>query len=360
MNSDTTRFSGVEFQFQPTIQPTTSNEDTTCFSSVEFQFQPTIALEIEGSDTTRFSGVESQFQPTNSVWLAVLCRPNLMAPHVASLAAAYQLHFYLLFKTYYRRPLFVSNDASSLLTRVLTDVCSRKNYHLLETNIDPDNVGLLVSLNPSQSVSETVRFLKGNVSRQFGLEFGSLLKAHDLRSVWAQGYFARTSGKVNLEAARNYVDAQVSHHGYRGSWTKALKYRNPNFKSPAFTFDHSVAILDYHLVLATQNRLPVFDDETIAPRLFNYILKIGRKHNFAVDRIGLLPDHMHLIIEAVPNLAIQNCVVAILENTRDWMTRNYATTLKQLDAWDVWQPSFYAGSVGAYSTAQVREFLRRR
>ena len=283
-----------------------------------------------------------------------------MTPHVASVNAAYQLHFYLLFKTYHRRPLFMDDDASSLVTRTLADVCARQDYHLLEANIEHENLGILISLRPTQSVSETVRFLKGNLSRQFGVEFRSLLKAHDLRSAWAQGYFAKTSGKVNLEAARNYVDAQLTHHGYRGSWTKPLKYKNPNFRSPAFTLPHSFTILDYHLVLATQNRLPVFDDDTIAPRLFDYIIKIGQKHKFAVDRIGLLPDHVHLIIEAVPSLTIQSCFEAILQNTRDWMTRNYATTLKQLDAWDVWQPSFYAGSVGEYTTAQVREFLRCR
>lgn len=282
-----------------------------------------------------------------------------MIPHFASLTAAYQLHFYLLFRTSFGRPLFIGNNVSSLLSDVLADVCSRQNYHLLETNIDRDNLGLLVSLTPKQSVSETVKFLKGNLSRQFGLEFGAHLKAHNLRSLWAQGYFAKTSGKVNVAAARNYVDSQISHHGYHGSWTKPLKYRNSNFKSPAFSFDHSVAILDYHIVLSTQSRLPIFDDETIASSIFDYIVKIGRKHMFAVDRIGVLPDHMHLIVEAVPSLAMEDCVTAILENTRDWMTRNYANTLKQLDAWNVWQPSFYAGSVGEYSTAQVRKFLRR-
>jgi len=280
-----------------------------------------------------------------------------MVPHFSSLTPAFQLHFYLWFKTYRRRSLLIAPDAQSLLHQVLGEVCARQEYHLLDTDIDKDNVRLLLSLKPVQSVSETVRFLKGNVSRQFGLGLSDQLKASDSRSVWAQGYFARSSGKTNLEAARAYVDSQTSHHGYRGNWTKPLNFRNPNFKSPSFKFDHVVAILDYHLVVATQNRLPLFD-ETMAPGLFNYMITIGQKHNFAVDRIGLLPDHMHLIIEAVPSLSVQDCVLAILNNTRHWMTKHYSGALKQLNAWDVWEPSFYAGTVGEYSTAQVREFLR--
>jgi putative transposase len=101
-------------------------------------------------------------------------------------------------------------------------------------------------------------------------------------------------------------------------------------------------------------------DETIAPQLFNYIISIGRKHKFAVDRIGLLPDHVHLLIQAVPSLSVEACALAILENTRDWMTKHHWGILKEMNAWDVWQPSFYAGTIGEYSTAQVREFLRMR
>lgn len=282
-----------------------------------------------------------------------------MTPHFKSLSSAYQLHFYLLFKTHYRRPLLLNPNAQSLVQEVLSEVCGRESYHLLDMDILKDHVRLLVSLTPAQTVSETVKFLKGNVSRKFGLSFADLLHAHSSRSVWANGYFATSSGKVNINKARNYIDSQGTHHGYHGSWTKPLKFRNPNFKSPAFKFDHCYSQLNYHLVIATQNRLPLFD-ETIAPGLFDYVLAIGRKYNFAVDRMGLMPDHMHMIVEMVPSLSAEKCVRAILENTQHWMVKRHASLLKEMEGWNVWQPSFYAATVGEYSTAQVREFLRRK
>jgi len=282
-----------------------------------------------------------------------------MTPHFSSLVAAYQLHFYLWFKTHYRRPLLLTENSRSLVNDALSEICSRQQYHLLDTDISKDNVRLMLSLKPTQSVSQAVKFLKGNISRQFGLAFADVLQAHTSRSLWAKGYFARSSGKVSLAAARQYVESQAAHHGYRGNWTQPLKFRNPDFKSPAFTFAHCLCQLDYHFVVATQNRLPLFD-ETMALRLFDYMLAIGRKYNFAVDRIGLMPDHMHLIIESTPSLSAEECVRAILENTRHWMTKNYSGVLKDMNGWDVWQPSFYAGTVGEYSTAQVREFLRTK
>ncbi len=211
-------------------------------------------------------------------------------------------------------------------------------------------------MKPDQTVARAVKMLKGNLSRRFDATFADDLERHNTRTLWARGYFARSAGKINLELARKYVEAQVSHHGYKGTCTNALEFRNPNFKSPAFNLAHCLCMLDYHVVLATAYRKPLFD-EAIAPGLFNYILTVGGKHGFLVDRIGLLPDHMHLILQAVPTMSIQDCVLTLMNNTRYWMTKHYSGVLKQTGAWDVWNASFYAGTVGEYSTAQVKRFL---
>ena len=108
--------------------------------------------------------------------------------------------------------------------------------------------------------------------------------------------------------------------------------------------------------MVTQERIPIFD-QFIAPRLFDYVLAIGRKHRFAVDRVSILPDHLHLIIEGVPTINLETYARAILENTRYWMTKHYDGVLKETQAWDVWQPSYYAGTAGEYTTAQLKKFL---
>ena len=109
-------------------------------------------------------------------------------------------------------------------------------------------------------------------------------------------------------------------------------------------------------MLATQARIPIFD-EVIGPKLFDYIIAVGKKHQFEVDRISLLPDHVHMIIEGVPSVSVEEYALAIMNNTQYWMTKNYGGVLKQTAAWDVWQPSYYAGTVGEFTTAQVGRFL---
>jgi putative transposase len=278
------------------------------------------------------------------------------SPRFKALEAAYQLHFYLLFKTRYVRPLLAGKDEQGLIATVLDDVCAREQYQLLDTSVTPNDLRLLVSLKPEQTISRVVKTVKGNLSHQFGVEFADQLQRNNARTLLARGYFARSSGKINLETARRYVETQASHHGYKGVWTKPLSCRNPTFKSPAFKLAHCLCMLDYHVVLATQSRTPLFD-EVIAPQLFGYLIKVGRKHGFALDRMGLLPDHMHLVLEALPSVSVQQCVLAILNNTHQWMEKHYWGVLKQTRAWDVWQPSFHAGTVGEFSTAQIRQFL---
>jgi len=295
--------------------------------------------------------MELQLQPNTGYHYA-----TMRSPPFNTLDAAYQLHFYLYFKTHYLKPLFATTDEHALIGNVLTDVCAREQYHLLETEITHDHLRFLLSLKPEQTISQAVKMLKGNLSRQFGRAFPDQLKRHQTQTPLAKGYFARSSGKVNLDLARKYIDAQTNHHGYKGAWTKALKYRNPAFKSPAFQLPHSVCMLDYHLVFVTKSRTSVFD-ETIAPRLFQYVMAVGRKHGFVVDRISLLPDHIHLIIEAIPSVSANDCALALLNNTQQWMEKNFWGVLKETAAPDVWQPSFYAGTVGEYSTAQVKRFL---
>lgn len=272
------------------------------------------------------------------------------------LESAYQLHVYLCFKTHYSRPLFAEPEVQTTIDRVVEDVCDRHGFHLLDARVSPDHLRLLLSLRPDQTVSRAVQMVKGNLSRQVPLAHPGLLPRHRTRTLWAEGYFGRSSGKADIRTVRDYVESQPAHHGYRGGWTSALTYNNPRFRSPAFQLAHCVCILDYHLVLVTKFRQPVFD-EHIAPGLFDYVVAIGNKRGFALDRISLAPDHLHLIIEARPDVSIESCALSLVNNTRQWMEKRYWGVLKETGCWDVWQPSFYAGTVGEYSTAQIKRFL---
>lgn len=280
-------------------------------------------------------------------------------PVIDYLESAYRLHFYLTFKTHYLRPHFAGQEVQVVIKRGVEDVCNRHGYHLLDTQTSDDHLRVLLSMKPEQSVSRAVQMLKGNLSRLFSLSFPGLLTRYRAKSPWAEGYFGRSSGKADLEASRRYLEDQAAHHGYHGDWTSGLTYRNPRFQSPAFHFAHCVCLLNYHLVLVTKFRTSLFD-ERIAPGLFEYIVAVGSKRGFAIDTISLMPDHIHVMIESRPDVTIADCAFSLVNNIHHWMEKHYWGVLKQTRCWDVWQPSFYASTVGEYSTAQIKTFLGLR
>ena len=109
-----------------------------------------------------------------------------MNPHFTALEAAYQLRYYLFFKTQcLKATLAASVETKDLAYQVLAEVCDRNSYHLLETNINQDHLRLLISLQPHDTVSKTVRMLKGNLQCQFR-------KCLTTETNLAEGYFARS------------------------------------------------------------------------------------------------------------------------------------------------------------------------
>jgi putative transposase len=262
------------------------------------------------------------------------------------------------FKTHYLREVLTGANERELITTEAQAICTRESYHLLDAQVESTHVRMLVSLKPEQTVSGAIQRLKGSLSRRFSAEFPSYLAQLRMPTLWARGYFARSSGKVDADTVRAYVDSQISHHGYRGTWTDALRFRNPDFRSPAFSLAHCLTILQYHLVFVTDFRIPLFD-EVIAPGLFQYLIAVGKKRGFALERMSVLPDHIHLVVEALPSLSVAQLALSVANNTRYWMEKNYWGVLKQTGGWDVWKRSYYAGTTGEYTTAQVRSFLSR-
>ena len=91
-----------------------------------------------------------------------------MNPHLTALEAAYQLHYYLWFKTHYLQPFLASADRQQWAKLVIADTCKRHDYSLLESDFDSTHLRLLISLQPKHTVSQAVKLLKGNLQYQFG------------------------------------------------------------------------------------------------------------------------------------------------------------------------------------------------
>jgi putative transposase len=215
-------------------------------------------------------------------------------------------------------------------------------------------VRLLLSLRPEQSVANAVKEIKGNSSRLICRQYGHLEPGR----VWSRGYFAKSTGKIEEEVIAKYISNQAEHHGYqRGAAALVSSYDEPGTSPSVWSHNHSVFNLTHHLVLETERHARVFDDVT-GKALIDYWLRVAAKKGFQIAQLRVLPDHSHLRIRLLPTMSVLECILALINNSSAMMTKHFWGVLKATNAWGVWEPSFYAGTTGDVTTAEVKSYLK--
>jgi putative transposase len=273
-----------------------------------------------------------------------------MLPTYTDINWAYQLHYYLRFRTHRRRPHFADAARAQTLSEIVAEICGRREYHCLETKVHEANFRCLLSLRPAHDLSTVIEKIKGNASRECGLQ---LQLAAPL---WARGYLARSVGRVNVSVVKRYIEQQAEHHGY------AMRHHPPVYRYRAASpvelrASHASFDLNHHLVFSTRRRAAVFD-AALGKELSDYWLRVAAKYGFAIDRLTILPDHVHLLIRTVPKLDLAACALALMNNGEYFLVSQHPQILPAEKIDQLWQPSAYAGTCGDVSTALVKAWLR--
>lgn len=268
---------------------------------------------------------------------------------LTELSWAYQLHYYLCFRTHRRHQFFTSKIDVDVLLTVINEICNRHEYHLLQSKTFPDQFRCLVSLRPNQSISSVVQTIKANASRECGLRLKLNTK------IWARGFLATTIGKMRLDAVREYLEQQGEHHGYASRVLPPVYcYRATN--PVTLRSSHAAFELNYHLVFATYMRKGVFTSG-VGQRLTEYWLKVAAKRGFAIDQLSVVPDHIHLLMRSLPSASVQECALSLLNNAQYFIAQDYPHSLIDAGLNQLWQPSAYAGTCGEVSTSLMKKWL---
>jgi putative transposase len=116
----------------------------------------------------------------------------------------FRIELHIVWVTKYRYKILTK--AIGTKTRdLLRRICIENKAEILSGSVSPDHVHLLVSLDPSVSVSTLLRQLKGKSSRLLQMEFPELGKRYWGQHMWARGYFAVSSGNVSTEMIKEYI-----------------------------------------------------------------------------------------------------------------------------------------------------------
>ena len=112
-----------------------------------------------------------------------------------------------MFAPKYRRKVFYQEKRAEV-GKILRQLCEWKGVRLLEGEVCPDHVHILVQIPPKMSVSGFMGYLKGKSSTMLYEKFGELKYKYRSREFWCRGYYVDTVGK-NAGRIAEYIKHQL-------------------------------------------------------------------------------------------------------------------------------------------------------
>lgn len=115
--------------------------------------------------------------------------------------------YHIVFAPKYRRKI-VYGELKQDIANILSALCKRKGVKIVEAEICPDHVHMLVEIPPSISESSFVGYLKGKSTLMIFERHANLKYKYGNRHFWCRGYFVDTVGK-NAKKIVEYIRNQL-------------------------------------------------------------------------------------------------------------------------------------------------------
>ena len=92
--------------------------------------------------------------------------------------------------------------------KILRTLCEWKKVKILEAEVCPDHVHMLLEIPPKVSVSSFMGYLKGKSSLMIYEKYPELKYKYRNREFWCRGYYVDTAGK-NAKKIEEYIRHQL-------------------------------------------------------------------------------------------------------------------------------------------------------
>ena len=115
--------------------------------------------------------------------------------------------YHIVFAPKYRRKVFYGQKRLEI-GAILRSLCEWKEVEIIEAEVCPDHVHMLVSIPPKLSVSGFMGYLKGKSSILIYQKYANMKFKYRNREFWCRGYYVDTVGK-NKQAIAEYISNQL-------------------------------------------------------------------------------------------------------------------------------------------------------
>jgi putative transposase len=117
----------------------------------------------------------------------------------------YSCKYHVVFCPKYRRAVLVGG-IDERLKQILREVATDTHAEVIEMEVMPDHVHILVEVDPQFGIHRFLKMAKGRSSRLLRQEYAALRSR--LPTLWTNSYFVSTVGGAPLAVIKKYIENQ--------------------------------------------------------------------------------------------------------------------------------------------------------
>lgn len=126
----------------------------------------------------------------------------------------------------------------------------------------------------------------------------------------------------------------------------------------AYQSEHSIVYsCQYHVIWCTKYRRSVLDN-SVAIRLKDLILEKQEQYGYRVIEMEVMPDHVHILLDADPRIAINKIVGQIKGWTSNQLRSEFPWLRKRLPT--LWTRSRFISTAGAVTLESVQAYIQEQ
>ena len=116
------------------------------------------------------------------------------------------LQYHIVITPKYRKSMLV-DGVDSRFKEILFYLAKEKDWCIVELEVMPDHVHILIEAAPKWSVSQIIKFIKGRSSFYLRKEF-PVLKEIVTKKLWTSSFFVCSVGGSNEDVVKRYIENQ--------------------------------------------------------------------------------------------------------------------------------------------------------
>ena len=119
----------------------------------------------------------------------------------------WRCHYHIVFAPKYRRQAIYGKIKADI-GKIIRQLCDQKGIEIIEAELCPDHIHMLISISPKYSVAQIMGYIKGKSSLMIFDRHANMKYKYGNRHFWCRGYYVDTVGR-NKKAIQEYIRNQL-------------------------------------------------------------------------------------------------------------------------------------------------------